>query len=376
MGGEKISSHESDWEFLQTFFPEHWQQKAKELGAMRRCRKFAEAESLLRTLLIHLSEGCSLRETALRASEGQLADVSDVALLKRLRASGEWFRWMAAELMKQWIEKQPAAIFGKDLRIRIIDASTIQEPGSTGSTWRLHYSIGLPSLQCDELYLTEPVVGETFKNFSVQPGDLLLADRGYAHRAGIGYVARSGGNVIVRINLNVPLLARDGKAYPLLQQLKALKGTRVGDWEVALSDDDFLIPGRVCAIKKSMQAAEKARQKIIRESKRKGHTPKASTLEAAGYIFVFTTLDVAVSATTVLEMYRGRWQVELAFKRLKSIMGLGHLKKTDLEAAKAWIHGKLFVAFLIEALIVCGERFFPWGYPLCESAAPVSMSVA
>lgn len=370
-----IASQDSDWEVLLTFFPEAWQQKAKELGALRRCRKFAEPESLVRTLLIHLADGCSLRETAVRATEGNLASISDVALLKRLRASGEWFRWMAAELMKNWIAKQPSAVFGKDLRVRIIDATAIQEPGSTGSNWRLHYSIGLPSLQCDEVYLTSPQMGESFKRFSVQAGDLFLADRGYAHRAGIGHVVRGGGNVIVRINLNIPFATRDGNPYPLLEQLRTLSGTRVGDWDVAIQDEDLLIPGRICAIKKSKGAAEKARRRIIRESRRKGNEPKLETLEAAGYIFVFTTLDARLPATTVLEMYRGRWQIELTFKRLKSIMGLGHLKKTDMEAARAWIHGKLFVAFLTEALIAAGENFFPWGYPLRESLGSITMPV-
>jgi hypothetical protein len=63
-------------------------------------------------------------------------------------------------------------------------------------------------------------------------------------------------------------------------------------------------------------------------------------------------------------MYRGRWQVELAFKRLKSLLGLGHLKKVDPQGAKAWLQGKLLVAILIEALISLAERFFPWGYPI------------
>jgi hypothetical protein len=362
-----IASQESDWEVLLTFFPEAWQQKAKELGALRRCRKFAEAESLVRTLLIHLGDGCSLRETAVRAARGNIATISDVALLKRLRSSGEWFRWMAVELMKDWVEKQPSSVFGNEFRIRIIDATTIQEPGSTGTTWRLHYSIGLPSLQCDEVYLTSPKVGESFKRYSVHVGDLFLADRGYAYRSGIGHVVRGGGNIIVRIKLDMPLLARDSSPYPLLEQLRTLSGTRVGDWDVAIQDEDLLIPGRICAIRKSREAAEKARRRIVKESKRKGHEPKPETLESAGYIFVFTTLDVRIPATTVLEMYRGRWQVELTFKRLKSIMGLGHLKKTDIEAARAWIHGKLFVAFLIEALIAAGESFFPWGYPIRES---------
>jgi hypothetical protein len=171
----------------------------------------------------------------------------------------------------------------------------------------------------------------------------------------------------VRINLKIPFATRNGNPYPLLEQLRALSGTKVGDWDVAVLDEDLLIPGRICAIKNSEKATEKARRRIIKESKRKGHKPKPKTLEAAGYIFVFTTLDARIPATTVLEMYRGRWQIELTFKRLKSIMGLGHLKKTDTEAARAWIHGKLFVAFLTEALITAGERFFPWGYPIRES---------
>jgi len=72
-------------------------------------------------------------------------------------------------------------------------------------------------------------------------------------------------------------------------------------------------------------------------------------------------------------MYRGRWQVELAFKRLKSILGLGHLKKTDEEVAKAWLQGKLLVAFLIEALIASAERFFPWGYPWSPESQQMSL---
>jgi hypothetical protein len=368
---------QENWDVLLSFFPQSWEEKAKELGALHRFRKFADPEALVRTLLIHLADGCSLRETAARASEGNIASISDVALLKRLRASGEWFRWMAAELMKQWITKQPAVMFGKDFRIRIIDATTIQEPGNTGSTWRLHYSIGFPSLQCDEVHLTSPKVGESLKRFSVHPGDILLADRGYAHCADIGHVVRSGGNVIVRMNIsNLPCMQMDGTPFILLEHLRTLTGTKLGDWDVCTRDGALLITGRICAIKKSKEAAEKARAKVIKDSKRKGREPQPETLEAAEYIFVFTTLDRSFPATMILEMYRGRWQVELAFKRLKSIMQLGHLKKKDTDAAKAWIHGKLFLAFLIEVLIVAGESFFPWGYPIREGIEKIAMPVA
>jgi hypothetical protein len=376
MGNPKWLDEEDDWQVLSTFLPIGWQTKARESGALRRCRKFENAEILLRTLLIHLADGCSLRETAVRAKYGHIASVSDVALLKRLKASGEWFRWMTVGVMKGWIEQQPAAIFGEELRIRVIDGSTIQEPGSTGSTWRIHYSIGLPSLQCDEVYVTSPEIGESFQQFRVHPGDVFLGDRNFGRRADIQHVVQGGGEVLVRINLtNLPLVNKKGASFPLLRHLRTLTGTKLGDWEVWVPYKNTLLAGRVCALKKSKEAAEKARRKVLQENSRKGAAVKPETIEAAGYTFVFTTLDRTFSPTKVLEMYRGRWQIEIVFKRLKSIIGLGHLRKTDLEGAKAWIHGKLLVAFLIEALIVAGERFFHWGYPISPELSEVPLSL-
>ena len=155
-----------------------WEAKAKETGTLRRCRGFREPGELLRVLMIHLVDGCSLRETAVRAAEGELAKVSDVALLKALRRCQEWFRWMAQGLMQRWLTQlAPGAAAG---RIRVVDGSMISEPGSTGSNWRLHYSATLPSLHCDEVIVTGPEVGESFTRFTVQPGR--FADR----RSGFG----------------------------------------------------------------------------------------------------------------------------------------------------------------------------------------------
>ena len=367
---------EDDWQVLMTFLPSGWQAKAKELRALLRYRVFENAQNLLRTLLIHLAEGCSLRETAVRAKHGHIVSVSDVALLKRLNASGEWFRWMAVGVMERWIEKQPEAIFGKTLGIRLIDGSTIQEPGSTGSTWRLHYSIGLPSLRCDEVYVTSPEEGESFERFRVHPGDLFIGDRNFGRRADVKHVVQGRGQVLVRINLtNLPLVNKDGVPFPLLNRLRTLTKTKLGDWDVWVPYEKTWIAGRVCALKKSKEAAERSQGKVLQENGRKGAKVRPETIEAAAYTFVFTTLDRTFIPATVLEIYRGRWQIELAFKRLKSIIELGHLRKTDLEGAKAWLHGKLLVAFLIEALITAGERFFPWGYPIVQELPKTPLSL-
>ncbi|QNH24302.1 transposase, partial [Xanthomonas theicola] len=78
----------------------------------------------------------------------------------------------------------------------------------------------------------------------------------------------------------------------------------------------------------------------------------------------------AESPQRLLESSRHRWQIELAFKRLKWLLPLGHPKKTDPEGAKAWLQGEAFVSTLIESVLAVGERSPPWGrfLPRAEDA--------
>jgi hypothetical protein len=133
MGAAELLEVESDFEYLVSFLPEGWERKAKELGALRRCRKVPDARVLLRVLLMHLAEGCSLRETAVRARGAGLADLSDVTIMSRLQQAGEWFRWMNTELMRLWVACQPPQVFGEGWNVRVIDAAQVNEPGPTGS---------------------------------------------------------------------------------------------------------------------------------------------------------------------------------------------------------------------------------------------------
>jgi len=355
---------DDDWAILTTFLPDGWRDMAKKLGALQRLRAFPDVDVLLRTLLDHVAEGSSLRDTSVRATWWGCAPVTDVAIWKRLKLAGSWLRWMAEGVMERWVHPTCWEALGQGLRLRVIDGSTVQEPGSKGISWRLHYSIELPSLMCTEVHLTRVNVGESFKRFEVMPGDVFMGDRGFAHASGIAHSVLRGGHVIVRANLtNIRFRDRQGQPFPLLERLRTLRACEVGDWDVWVADKKTLIPGRICACKLSEAAQEKAVRKSQRKNGKKGKV-KPETLEAARYIIIFTTLESSISAETVLECYRARWQIELVFKRLKSLLNLGHLRKRDTESARAWIQAKLLLAFLIDAIQRAARDFFPWGYPL------------
>ena len=83
---------DEDWKVLVSLFPKNWKELAQESGALKGLRQDREVETCLRVLLLHVGCGFSLRETAVRAGEAGLAQLSGVALFKRLRKSGPWLR--------------------------------------------------------------------------------------------------------------------------------------------------------------------------------------------------------------------------------------------------------------------------------------------
>jgi IS4 transposase len=78
---------------------------------------------------------------------------------------------------------------------------------------------------------------------------------------------------------------------------------------------------------------------------------------------VFTTRSSG-STAEILESYRLRWQIELVFKRLKTLAQLGHVPKHDDRSSRAWLYGKLLITLLAQKLIRIGHDISPSGYPL------------
>lgn len=361
---------DEDWQVLVGLFPSDWQFLAKNTFAVARLRGFGSVENVFRTVMLYVGCGWSLRDTVVHAKMAGIAAVSDVTVLNRLRQSETWLRLLCEELFKEsGVSLQPA-LQGRP--VRVVDATTIKEPGKTGSQWRLHYSLRLPDLECDYFQLTAARgkhTGEKLGRFNVQPGELILADAGYSHPPGIAAVVNRGADLCVRLNpLSVPLVDEGGRPFALAEHLRALRqADQVGDWPVYVRNGEQMISGRVCALRKSKQSIERARRKIKRRQQQYKIGRGAEARRYIRHVLVFTTLSSVVDARRVLECYRLRWQIELTFKRLKSIARLGHLPNQSDQSSRAWLYGKLFVALLSQKLARIGSAISPWGYYLSES---------
>lgn len=335
---------------------------AEETGAFTRARKIDSPEVLLRLILMWAVAERSLMDTAAIAAEAGLADVSDVALVKRFAKAGDWLAALASGLL---VDAQPPLPEG--VRVRVLDATGITRAGKRETDRRLHVGLDLGSNRIDSIELTDVKGTESLQRFSVRAGEVLIGDRGYGSRAGMSYVARQGAFFVVRFPWpTVPLESRDGQAFSLLGALRSLPEADVGDFAVRFEGrDGKRIDARLVAIRKSEPAAARARQKALRQRTKKGYASvDIRTLELAGYFFVLTNLPPDVSAESVLQLYRLRWQIEIKFKTLKSLLHLDNVPARNDESLRVYVLAKLLVALLIDSLLDEADSFSPWGYPI------------
>jgi hypothetical protein len=370
---DETDARQEDWELLKSFFPKDWRDQARAAGALKGLRQDKSEENYLRILMIHFGCGYSMRETVVRARQAQLADLSDVALLKRLRKSKEWLYGLCRSLF----EERGVKVHGSNLPpMRLIDATQVKEPGKTGSLWRIHYSLRWPSLRCDYFKLTATEgegTAESLQRFPLKAGDHILADRGYSHASGIHYASGKGAFVTIRFNpQGLRVLNPNRKRFVLSQRLKSVQKTgQIGCWKVLIPwEENSPVLARLCVVRKTQEAIGLAHKKLRRKASKNGTQLQPETLLYAEYVMVLSTFaEDRFPASLALEWYRLRWQVELVFKRFKQIAQLGHLPKYDEESAKAWLYGKLFVALLTEKLITHARALSPWGYEL-EKISP------
>jgi hypothetical protein len=292
----------------------------------------------------------SLKATATWCRMSGAASMTQWGVLNRLRNCGDWL--MELVYGKLYARAPVAPVAG--LSVHIVDATRVGSPGSKGQTHRIHAVLDPFSARLVDLDVTDDSGGERLGRFAFGPGNLVLGDQGYAHRRGLAGVRAAGADFQVRTNAqNVPLEWPDGTAFDFLAFLRGVQGNTPVDVDLRTQADDrhgiASVACRLVVQRKPEEAAQKARKKVIAEAKRKGSTPKEVTLEACQFVMILVSVGrEKLDATQVLALYRLRWQVELAFKRMKSLLDLDVLRAKEPRLVRTTLAAKLLATLLVE----------------------------
>ncbi len=323
---------------------------AREKGAFLRGRAVACATDLLRLVLAYCLGGMGLRSTSAWAASSGLADLSNVALLKRLRKCGAWMEHLAGTLLSTGL--QPGAA-GR--RIRLLDGTTVPKAGKedkkNNGLWRLHCTFDLPAERFSFIELTDEKGGERLDRTPFAKGDIAIADRGYMHPDPLAHILEQGADVIVRAGWKgARWLGEDRKPFDILAALTAAENAGVLDKPIWIARKKAVpLALRLVAFRKPPEAAEASRVKARQAAKREGYAISGGTLAAAEWVILVTSLDAETFSTNAIgELYRARWRIEMAFKRLKSLIGLSAPPSEDTAVAKTWILAHLLMVLLLE----------------------------
>jgi hypothetical protein len=331
--------------FLQEL-PEDHRELAIEFKAFTRSRKIKTPEQLMQVVMNYCGIDAVLRETA--GNFTLLEErISDTAIHKRLKACVPWVKALLSRMMGEAF--QPATA-GR-LRFLIVDGSTVQAPGAKGTDYRLHIAIDLVRLHLVHVKVTDAHESEHLDHYPLQDGDVVVLDRGYNQAQMWIDHADCGISLIVRYNPHsLNLYDAEGQKIEVDAVLRKATAAEVCLPVQVRSKKKEFMQGYLHARRLPAAQAAQARRRVRAEARKKGRTVQQRTLALAEWVLLFTTLAPEVLPTaTVMALYRVRWQVELAIKRLKSVLNIDHLRaKKDSVLADLYLHGKLLYAWVIE----------------------------
>lgn len=328
---------------------------AIECKAIERGRKIKTGTALLRLALARGPGGLSLREAAGWAGLLGLANLSNPAVKYRLDKAVGFLKAVMDHLLAAKSASQGLHWPGRT--IRLADGTCLSKPGSKGTDWRVHGVFDLGAGGFSNLELTDAKGAESLGRGAPVVGEVRIADRFYGRaKAWHQFRLDSAGqaDLIVRMKWNgFHLIGPDAVPFDLIEHLKTLPDDHEPhEIEVrALHGEAVTIPMRIIILRKTPEAAETTRQKLRRRASRKQQRLDPRSLVAADFLILATSLPASgYPAEEVLAAYRLRWQIELAFKRLKSLIHIDALPARTDAGARSWLYPHLILALLCDDL--------------------------
>jgi hypothetical protein len=342
--------------------PEDYERACFETKAIERKREIKNPMDLIKLVLLYLIGGYSQIEMSVIASEMGIAKLNDTAFLKRFAKCREWLSWMVSEIIPKPIVEYALPESLQGYSIAAVDASDVTEKGRSGRTFKLHYAIDLITFKCLSCKITGQKTGETLKNFSLKEKWILLADRIYGTLTSMEHCIQAKADFILRLRYAAfKLYDSSGNEIELLKKLCKVTSDIATDIEVYVK-----LPAlgftrlRICAVRIPDEKLENVKRRNKRKDSKKQTKTSAQALKMSEYVVVITALPAIISACDIICLYQLRWQVEIFFKRLKSIMDFGNVPLKREDSIHAWLNGKLLISLLIEQML-SEVSFSPYG---------------
>ncbi|MGH9454281.1 MAG: transposase [Terriglobia bacterium] len=343
---------EREWPYVLTLLPSDLEDSARESTALVRCRNVPDAAALMRMALAYAVSDLSLKDVAAWANALGLAQITGPGLFYRLRQAEAWLQRVLAQTLQNQVETAAES----RMRLRVVDATVLHGPGATGTEWRAHVLIDPGSGGLRAVELTDARGGEGYGRYRVAAHEVILGDRAYATARGLWAIESARAYVVARMNPHTIRVCNErrqrislrsqeesvpkigGVEFSILVPIPPAKRTKSHKWPLARAM--AWVPARAVAAR----------------------------TRSGEVIWLLAALpQEQASPRQLMQLYRLRWQIELFFKRLKSLLPMDTLPSRQGPTAKSWMLARFLAAALAQELVQPAGPLSPWGYELRPS---------
>lgn len=367
---------------LQALFGPLAEQVAAEVPVVKRRRKFSPA-TLARTFILGFlakpnASDEDLARTAARcgvlvspqAVEQRYTDTL-ATFLERLFQKAIQQRVQADRTLAPLVERFPAVNLLDSTSITLPAALADRFPGCGGShgggraAIKLQVQIDLRGGALDAVAVEAGKDCDQRTSLQSAPlpeGSLRIADLGYFDTEVLQGLQDRNGFWISRLAFGTEIMTPEGVPIAGIEELFA-PSTRIVDRQVLVGKQAKL-PCRIVIWRVPQEVADRRRQKLIATARDKGNRPpsRARLAWCDWTIFVTNVPSDRLSPEEIGVLYRARWQIELMFKRWKSLGRIADLDGGTVTEHLVRLWSRL-LAMVVQHWLLLGCA---WGEPRCS----------
>lgn len=183
----------------------------------------------------------------------------------------------------------------------------------------------------------------------LQSKDLLIADLGYFCLKTFKLISEAGAYFLSRLMIGTNLY--DANTHMQIDLCEQLKNIKESAYEISVlmgAEQETRISCRLICLRVSEEVAQKRRMKLNKNARKKGKSASKTNLFFAGWILMITNVPQhLLPSEMVRPFYSLRWQIELLFKQMKSVLKINHISTKNENRLRCEVIGKLIVAILI-----------------------------
>lgn len=288
--------------------------------------------------------------------------MSDTAWKKQFKKGALWFLQITKKLFDEEIRSHPnSRTILNYAKVYAVDATEIPQEGQKNTNIRIHTTYSLTQNCVSETVISDNHTAESILHATLEEGALYLADRGYGRTTQFAALLDAGADFIIRISpANIKLYTDKACTnrvdFSSLLSEPAAERLSLHCW---FRFRKKVYPLRIAASRIPEEQTEAAEKRVRAKASKAQRKIAETTILFSRWVVLASSLPTAIKGRDIFHVYRLRWQIELFFKRCKSLMNFHKLRKSTSEYLFAMTSDFLAVVYLVSLLTLRFPELFP-----------------